>query len=181
MPSSRTGLPVTAGKTAADALKLLGLERVADNILTSPELHRWVSFVDRGDDNIFVRPEFCSWVSFIIRRRNEGPVDRLLKQAMTYSLHAHYSDEALVKMVFAAMEVPSTRHTVATVEDLLSSEWRGDKMTMSAASGFVLKDLATVFSHFRNLAFVKMLGVFLPSLSRLNSFSAAFCLFGVSL
>ncbi|EGZ12562.1 hypothetical protein PHYSODRAFT_376734, partial [Phytophthora sojae] len=35
----------SSGKTAADALKLLGLERVADNILTSPELHRWVSFV----------------------------------------------------------------------------------------------------------------------------------------
>ncbi|EGZ25641.1 hypothetical protein PHYSODRAFT_285101 [Phytophthora sojae] len=79
--------------------------------------------LDRGEDNIFARPEFRSWISFLIRRKDESPVDGLLTTAMMYGLHAHYSDEALAKMTFAAKEVPRSSNAATKVQNALFSEW----------------------------------------------------------
>ncbi|ETI41525.1 hypothetical protein F443_13253 [Phytophthora nicotianae P1569] len=89
-------------KAPGDVFKFLALNRAGENLFENPQLTTWLKYVD--DFNA-----------------NNTPISRI--SVMT----SYYGDEALTKMLFKAMETPSTANMAGNLQALVLHK-AGDKL-----------------------------------------------------
>nr|KAH7499705.1 RxLR effector protein PSR2 [Phytophthora ramorum] len=88
------------GTSTDGVFKLLALDNAADDILGSPQLNAWISYMKRFN--------------------SKNPTN---KASLIATLTAHYGDEALAKMIEAAKKVPTTAGFAKRVQTELVQRW----------------------------------------------------------
>ncbi|KAG6616538.1 putative secreted RxLR effector peptide protein [Phytophthora cinnamomi] len=97
---------LAGGNTVDDVFKLLKLNKAGDDLLISPLLDTWSTYMQIAN--------------------KENPAK---KTTLFATLTAHYSDNGLARMIEAAKKVKSKANTAKRVEVTQIQTWLGNKQT----------------------------------------------------
>ncbi|KAF4036030.1 hypothetical protein GN244_ATG11938 [Phytophthora infestans] len=127
-----------AEKLLDAAKKVPGLENVATSLKSgqmSPRDAFKYLVVEKVADNLFDGPHFKAWLDYSTRFKKMDPNAGTVSTIDT--LAAHFTDDALARIVKVAKENPTTKLRGTFIEDALLAKWVKDGQT----PGYITKTL----------------------------------------
>ncbi|GMF22716.1 unnamed protein product [Phytophthora lilii] len=85
-----------------------------------------------------LNPQFSTWITISDEFYTKNPGKKV---STMWVLNAHYSDDALARMILAAEKVPSTKGVARRVEDEMFKNWMGTQLPTTPDEAFKLLKL----------------------------------------